>query len=593
MHIRSLALATATITLLVCGSAAAAPTTVQLRVEGASATLFEGPVTTDAKTITKGGDTVVCDGTVNGANPTPGPTATTALDDGALQLGVTWDATFYAPDFFLTRFGGEQSAGWGLAVDYALAQVGGCQLQVHSGDEVLWAADAFGGPPDYKAKTMLKLDGPGQAVTGAPTNLQVTDGTTHAPVAGATVGGAVTGPDGTAAVTLGTPGIAHLKAEAPSSIRSNALNVCVSGDGKGDCGVPRAQPVRDSKAPRVRITGPRDGARFSRGPRLLSGTAIDDVGVTKVKLALRRHVRGHACRWWSATSDRFAGRGCSKKVFFGIGADGNWSYLLPRSLPPGRYVLDAKAFDRARNRDERFVRGSNRVVFYVGRGYRAQAAAAARAAARVEVLLAGRSKSAGAPVRARAVLVRVGHRRCKVGSSTPLAALAGLLRARRTGYAIRDYGSCSRTNPAAAGQLFVRRIGRDSNRGNDGWFYKVNDHTPDVGAGDPSSRVRDGDHVLWFYCVFDESTRSCQRSLRIVADPVAGNGALSVTVHGYDNAGRSVPVAGARVASGSATATTGSDGSATLMLGGTPGSHAITARKAGMVDAFPVTVRVK
>jgi hypothetical protein len=41
--------------------------------------------------------------------------------------------------------------------------------------------------------------------------------------------------------------------------------------------------VKDSVAPRARIVGPRDGARYRRGPRLLRGTASDDVGVTQVK----------------------------------------------------------------------------------------------------------------------------------------------------------------------------------------------------------------------------------------------------------------------------------------------------------------------
>ncbi len=53
-------------------SAAAAPVTVNLRIEGSSSTIFEGPVTTDAKTI--GGHP--CDGTNGGANATPGPTMT-------------------------------------------------------------------------------------------------------------------------------------------------------------------------------------------------------------------------------------------------------------------------------------------------------------------------------------------------------------------------------------------------------------------------------------------------------------------------------------------------------------------------------------
>ena len=127
------------------------------------------------------------------------------------------------------------------------------------------------------------------------------------------------------------------------------------------------------------------------------------------------------------------GKGCARKVFFGIGSNGNWSYLLPRRLAPGRYVLDVKAFDRARNRDERFVRGTNRVVFYVGRGYGAPAAAAHPGAGgrAVRVLLAGKSESSAAVVRARATHVQVGGRKCKVGASTPLAALAALLRAHR------------------------------------------------------------------------------------------------------------------------------------------------------------------
>jgi hypothetical protein len=389
MQIRSLALATATLALLLPSVAAAAPATVQLRVEGTTRTLFEGPVTTDGKTITKGTNTVVCDGTINPAN-TPGPTATSALDDGALAIGGTWDATYFAPDFFVTRFGDQTSDAWGFAVNFVSPPVGGCQQRVHAGEEVLWAADFFGGPPDYAQKTLLRLQGPAKAAAGAPTKLLVTDGSTGTPIAGATVGGAITAADGTATITLGAPGVVRLKADAPAAIRSNALTVCVSPDGTGDCGIAPAKVVKDSVAPRARITRPRDGRRYRRGPRLLSGTATDEVGVTKVKLALRRHVRGKPCRWWSATSDRFAGRGCRTKVFFGIDAAGKWSYLLPRRLPPGRYVLDVKAFDRARNRDERFVRGANRVVFHVGRRHRASASARRRKPARIDVLLGAR-----------------------------------------------------------------------------------------------------------------------------------------------------------------------------------------------------------
>ena len=180
--------------------------------------------------------------------------------------------------------------------------MGGCQYQVHAGDEVLWAADFFGGPPNYLQRTLLRLEGPGKAVAGAPANVRVSDGTTGAPVAGATVGGAVTGTDGIAAVTVGTAGVVRLKAEAPDAVRSNALAVCVSQSGRDDCGLPPpAGVVKDSVAPRALIKGPRDGRHYRRGPRLLTGTAADDVGLTRVKLALRRHERGERCRWWSGT----------------------------------------------------------------------------------------------------------------------------------------------------------------------------------------------------------------------------------------------------------------------------------------------------
>ena len=81
----------------------------------------------------------------------------------------------------------------------------------------------------------------------------------------------------------------------------------------------------------------------------------DPSGVREVKIALRRHVRGRSCQWWSGRRERFVGTHCKKVFFFAIGSNRNWSYLLPRALPPGRYVLDVKAFDGRRNRDEKFV----------------------------------------------------------------------------------------------------------------------------------------------------------------------------------------------------------------------------------------------
>jgi hypothetical protein len=305
-------------------------------------------------------------------------------------------------------------------------------------------------------------------------------------------------------------------------------------------------------------------------------------------------VRGH-CTWWSGRREKFVGRNCHKKFFFAIGHDASWSYLLPRALPSGRYVLDVKAFDRARNRDEHFERGRNRVVFYVSGAHRSSGARSARSRApAVQAMIAGKALQRNGLVRARAQVVRVSGRSCKVGARTPLAVLAALLRDAGAAYRLRDYGHCSRTNPNDSSQLFVVRIGSERNRGDDGWFYKVNDRAPEVGAGDTSGRpVGSGDRVLWFYCVFDDGERSCQRSLRVEPAPEAAVGRpLRVRVRGYDNQGRSVTVAGATVTLGTATALSGDDGIAQVVPVG-KGGTTLAAAKDGLVRSFPLAIDVK
>ena len=89
--------------MLLGGTAWAAPATVNLRVEGSTATIFEGPVTTDGKVITKGSNTLVCDGTSNPGNPGPGPTTISALDDAAIP--GSWDVS--SADF-ISRIAGDE-----------------------------------------------------------------------------------------------------------------------------------------------------------------------------------------------------------------------------------------------------------------------------------------------------------------------------------------------------------------------------------------------------------------------------------------------------------------------------------------------------
>ena len=89
----------------------AAPTAVDVRIEGKTSTIFDAPVTTDGKTITTAsGGTHVCDGTNLAASPVPVANATSALDDAATKGGFGWDGTWSGPgypDFYITRIADE------------------------------------------------------------------------------------------------------------------------------------------------------------------------------------------------------------------------------------------------------------------------------------------------------------------------------------------------------------------------------------------------------------------------------------------------------------------------------------------------------
>jgi hypothetical protein len=388
-----------------------------------------------------------------------------------------------------------------------------------------------------------------------------------------------------------------LKSERAGSIRSNTLQVCVEHRGSGTCG--GATDVTDSAAPIARIGGPRNGRRYRHGPRLLKGVVGEDPsGVREVKIALRRHVRGRSCQWWSGRRERFVGTHCKKVFFFAIGSSRTWSYLLPRALPPGRYVLDVKAFDGRRNRDEKFVSGKNRSEFeVVSRRSRGTTSAARAGGARVQVMVVGRSGTTvkASTLQARPTVVRLSGRACKVPGSTPLAALVATLDRNRVGHHLRDFGSCERRRASSSGQLFVDRIAKDRNRGQDGWVYKVNDFARSVGAADVAGpRLRDGDRVLWLYCDLDPASRSCQRSLRAVPDATSGppGGPVRVRVRAYDNERRRSDAAGARVTLGPLAAVADANGVAVLNAPA-PGRYALSASAAGAVPSFPVVYQVK
>jgi hypothetical protein len=343
---------------LLAAPAAAAPVTVQLRIEGPTRTLFEGPVTTDVRPFRFTGDPVVhqCDGTtVGGTSPTPVPTRgaaiTAASESGRVAIAGTWDpglgASFtriagepVAFDPATNRFLGEYKNG-------VFAQFGACGDPIANGDDVLFAYGTG-------IETLLALSGPARARPGAPITVRVTASPSGTPVAGAAVAGAVTGADGRAAVGPATTrGPVDLKASKAGAVRSNRLRVCVTDGADGACGTTVPRPsAPDTTGPVARILGIRDGRRFSRrrAPRDLHGTvSADPSGLWAVKLRLTRR-RGGRCWYFSGTRERFVRRTCRKPYAFKVGDQPRWSYLLPSRLRRGRYVLEAYAIDKAFNR---------------------------------------------------------------------------------------------------------------------------------------------------------------------------------------------------------------------------------------------------
>ncbi|HEY2334309.1 MAG TPA: DUF4430 domain-containing protein [Solirubrobacterales bacterium] len=286
MRIRIAALCVASlISVALAPVARAAPTQVNVRIEGKSETLFEGPILTDGHNVRASSDSSApaggrrCNGLNNGKNPSPGPTPTAAGVDAMSLIGEDFDGLWYAEpfeDYFIKRWGPDaqnEGAGeyWGLVVNNVFTSVGGCQYQLDGGDEVLWVYDAFSGrprlllyPPGYSGAA---VPGPVTVNLNEPLTLEVDawsgynegdpppaptrsttpyEGAEVAPVATDGQGfervetdspeAVTSGADGKAAITFAQTGWHRIKATAVDSggeetvVRSNRLDVCVLPD---------------------------------------------------------------------------------------------------------------------------------------------------------------------------------------------------------------------------------------------------------------------------------------------------------------------------------------------------------------------------
>jgi len=198
---------------------------------------------------------------------------------------------------------------------------------------------------------------------------------------------------------------------------------------------------------------------------------------------------------------------------------------------------------------------------------------AGAATPRVEAQLVTRTGKVYGPKRVAAAATHAAG--CRLRAGLPIDVLAGL-RSAAGAPSFRARGGCT--------ALYVFQVGRERERGAGGWVYKVGHKLPSLSASDPSGRLKGGEQVTWFWCV---NASRCQRTLEI-AQAVRSGDQVTVAVTAYDDRGRGVPARGATVALGSARATVGADGRATI--GAPAGATKLTATKKGLVPAFPVEV---
>ncbi len=362
--------------MLVAVATALAGATVTVRVEGESATLL--PRTTV---------------TLSAPEPVSGCPANSVAAAINLAVKENWDhgEAISGGDFTRTILGethaftnnGDTWAEW---VDYKWGG-GVCTDLLSEGDEVLMIADHEPEPSFAPTVWPIVVTGaPASVQVGTPFTVQVSEIRTPAgtfaelgqgapvPAEGVTVSGAgaisaPTGANGLATITLTTAGSVTLRAAKTGDAPSAPFVVSGSSTPPGSGGVlgsTTSVPYTGLYAVVASVGGVVDGHRYARGraPRVLTGSVLAHTTVASVSLELRRSYRGR-CHAYDGISERFVSAVCGKGSFFKVATKPSFSYLLPKSLPPGRYVLDVQATDAAGNRTT-LARGTSRVVFYVG-----------------------------------------------------------------------------------------------------------------------------------------------------------------------------------------------------------------------------------
>jgi hypothetical protein len=373
--------------MLVSGALAGPAVAAKVSVEVEGKSVIKAPTMIDtAASVSKPGG-AACSGTV----------PATALETA---VSGDWDG----PSYGVTRIQGEAhpfgsgQSSWAVYVNGSFINDTACDHTLTDGDKVLFFwSDAFASE-GYDEPVLL--DAPTTAVPAQAFAVKATDVTTDfstypsppsakTPSAGATVTGgtapASTGADGTASVTVaaGPYMLVVTKGNrAPARIAGCATNgsdgfcgttqpavltapaPCVTNGHDGFCG------SADKIAANAAITAVSEGKKYKKGkgPRQLAGhVAADGSGIADVRLRLTR-TDGKQCSTYDGTTEKFkAMNKCGAKhgVWFSVGNNADFTYLLPSKLGTGRYVLDVVVADKAGNKTTQLARGTSRVVFTV------------------------------------------------------------------------------------------------------------------------------------------------------------------------------------------------------------------------------------
>lgn len=380
----------AVLVLAVVGVAPAlAGPTVTVRIEGESATLL--PATTV---------------TLEKPEPVSGCPYNSVAAAINLAVGGNWDhgeANSGGGDFTETILGEtheftNNSDTWAEWVDYKWGG-GICSDLLSEGDQVLMVADHE--PEPFYDPTVLPLvvsSMPSTVQAGSAFNVEVDEITTTTttfaspgegtpkPAAGVTVSGggasATTGSNGITTLTLTSTGSVTLRATKPGDAPSATFNVCVHKGNDGNCGTsvggsttsagsgttPVTVTPSVSTAITAHINSLLDSHVYARGkaPRILAGTVTTAASLEEVELRLTRRGPKGRCSYFDGPTGRFQAMPCgaSHGKYFKASNQKLFSYLLPETLAPGRYVLDAEGIG-AGGHVTSLARGTSRIVFYV------------------------------------------------------------------------------------------------------------------------------------------------------------------------------------------------------------------------------------